>query len=80
MMTDFDEKLAQGQVADQEIEEPLKDEALEDVAGGWGRNDDRNFRKRCKAGLEVDDGCFTCRYYHQTTTHWCAYLEKKMKK
>lgn len=82
-MVDFDEKLAQDQAVDYEIEEPLKDEALEDVTGGrhFARVDTKG-NYFCPAGQRMTGsvkGCRSCPHYHETTTHYCSILEKKAK-
>lgn len=84
-MSDFDEKLSKDQTAEQEIEEPLTDETLEDVAGGWGSADAKRSIITCPGGLALYQNykrrnCKECQHYHKTPTHWCALIEKRMNK
>lgn len=69
-MTDFDEKLIGS----------LSDEELDEVAGG--SHDPLDDYRRCPAGVLVPrkKGCSSCRYYHQTATHYCSIMERKGKR
>lgn len=81
-MVDF-EKLPDGEAEDRSFEEPLTDEKLEDVAGGWSRpRVDLKGNCFCPAGRRIESGkgCRSCSHYHETATHYCSILEKKSKR